>query len=86
MRGRFSEERGTATEHSGLRAGFVYVARDREWIAAVDHDVSLRVADQEERDRNLDIAEAERAAVEQVELRARRHGPIVCAELVASIE
>ena len=29
VRGRFSEERGTPTEHVGLRAGFVYVAHDR---------------------------------------------------------
>jgi MFS family permease len=29
VRGRFSEERGAATEHTGLRAGFVYVAHDR---------------------------------------------------------
>jgi MFS family permease len=29
VRGKFSEERGAATEHTGLRAGFVYVAHDR---------------------------------------------------------
>ena len=46
----------------------VRVARHRERVAAVDEDEALGMAQQEERDRNLDVAERKCAAVEEVEL------------------
>jgi hypothetical protein len=55
----------------------VRVAGDRQRIAPVDEDVSLRVADQEERHRHLDSTEAKRAAVEHIQRRASRHGSIL---------
>jgi predicted kinase len=46
----------------------VRVARHRERVAAVDDDEAPGMAKQKERDRNLDAAERECAAVEEVEL------------------
>jgi hypothetical protein len=40
------------------------IASNRQWIAAVDHDVPRRVADQEERHRHLHPTSLERAAAE----------------------
>jgi len=48
-------------EHAPVRAG---ISGDREWIAAVDDDITLGVADQEERHRDLDPFGLERAATE----------------------
>jgi hypothetical protein len=56
----------------------VGVASDRQRVAAVDQDVPLRMADQEERHRYLDAPEAERAAVEQIKRNAARHSAILC--------
>jgi hypothetical protein len=53
------------------------VASDRQWVPAVNHDVSPRVADEKERHWDLDAAEPERAAVEQKELNAARHRAIL---------
>ena len=55
----------------------VRISRDRQRIAAVDDDVPLRVAEQEERDRHLEAGEHQRAAGEQVELEAVGHRAIV---------
>ena len=55
----------------------VRISRDRQRIAAVDDDVSLRVAEQEERDRHLEAGEHQRAAGEQVELEAVGHRAIL---------
>jgi hypothetical protein len=55
----------------------VGVAGDREWVASVDHYVSLRVTDQKERHRHLETAETECAALEQIELKAARHAAIL---------
>ena len=48
------------------------VLRDRERVAAVDDDVAVGVADQEVRDRHLDVADDQRAAVEQVQFARHR--------------
>jgi hypothetical protein len=61
-------------ERAEVRAG---ISRDRQRIAAVDDDVPLRVAEQEERDRHLEAGEHQRAAGEQLELEAVGHRAIL---------
>jgi hypothetical protein len=53
------------------------VASDRHWIAAVDHDVSLGVADEKERHGHLETPETERPAREQVQRKTARHDAIL---------
>ena len=55
------------------------ISGDGQRIAAVDDHVAFGVTDQEERHRDLDTVERERAAVEQIELEGPRHEPILMA-------
>jgi hypothetical protein len=57
----------------------VSIAGDCEWIATIDNDVALWVANQKERHRHVDAADLKRAAAEQVEHDASRHTQIVWA-------
>jgi hypothetical protein len=53
------------------------VASDRDRVPTVDHDLSLRVADQKERHRHVETADPECAALEQIQLKATRHEPML---------